>query len=617
MQTTVGRQAADEPTPTLAFVTPSSSGDKTPHSVPAFDFSRGSDQRLIKTIEKAQESSYHAVVDGYLQACAARPDDAVLAIERVHFVERFANGEDVMIESAGSDLAAAVDYVQNHFPEAPGTVLYNLSNIYDDTFDAKANAAARLISHWGNEDQARFLLLRAQYCERMRTPVRTHLFAEQSFSAYPTPEAGLLLAKALHDNKDDATCQRTLMHAVFDTATPWIKRQKMDLLLDLGLRESARALFEELRTANRWLVTNEETANRLARNGEVALARAILGEMPQNDFNRESLLRARFRFELEHGNTLQAENAYRALRELGLGTDPFLRDRFTLLRRCPGASWNLQDVAGALTLSALGVAAFAFPLLLLVPIHYWSLLRVRKDKLPGWPDAFWGLRAIWIVLGTLCSAELALLWFYEPASLHAFSNAASATTQTAEASFPAAIGSILASSLLVLAILFHKRAWPLLGTGIWGIGRSIGLGVSIAVALRIVLRVYVLFVPSAIAQQSAAAVPTVQIMLGLREHLGPLGLFGITAILVPIIEEMLFRGLLLQGLARHIPFVWANLIQAFLFAIAHQNLPLLPFYLGMAILAGYFARRSGGLLASIIMHATNNAAVCVAVLLLK
>lgn len=80
----------------------------------------------------------------------------------------------------------------------------------------------------------------------------------------------------------------------------------------------------------------------------------------------------------------------------------------------------------------------------------------------------------------------------------------------------------------------------------------------------------------------------------------------------PLVEEVLFRGVLLTGLARHISFGWANVIQATLFATLHLTPALLPFFLLMGLMGGELMRRSGGLFVPILTHALNNGAAVVA-----
>ena len=81
----------------------------------------------------------------------------------------------------------------------------------------------------------------------------------------------------------------------------------------------------------------------------------------------------------------------------------------------------------------------------------------------------------------------------------------------------------------------------------------------------------------------------------------------IVALLGPIFEELVFRGLLLNGMARHLDFRWANGIQAFLFACMHADPPRFVFYFAMGLFGGWLVRRTGSVAPAIALHALNNA----------
>ena len=83
----------------------------------------------------------------------------------------------------------------------------------------------------------------------------------------------------------------------------------------------------------------------------------------------------------------------------------------------------------------------------------------------------------------------------------------------------------------------------------------------------------------------------------------PSGYFPIAA---PVGEEFLFRGLLLRACLRHVSFPVANGLQALLFAAMHFDLGAMPFLFAFGLAAGWLARRSGGLLAPMVMHAALN-----------
>jgi len=77
-------------------------------------------------------------------------------------------------------------------------------------------------------------------------------------------------------------------------------------------------------------------------------------------------------------------------------------------------------------------------------------------------------------------------------------------------------------------------------------------------------------------------------------------------LLVPIFEEVFFRGLLLSWLNRHIRFILALLVQAALFAAMHVNPVVFPYAFLAGIATGYVRRATGSTFNTVLMHVTNN-----------
>ncbi len=91
--------------------------------------------------------------------------------------------------------------------------------------------------------------------------------------------------------------------------------------------------------------------------------------------------------------------------------------------------------------------------------------------------------------------------------------------------------------------------------------------------------------------------------------------FGIlrVVILAPIVEELIFRGVIFSGFQRIYPAFWAIFFSALLFALFHLN----PWQLGptflLGLLLGYVRLRSGSLLAAIFTHALHNGMIFLSV----
>ena len=105
-----------------------------------------------------------------------------------------------------------------------------------------------------------------------------------------------------------------------------------------------------------------------------------------------------------------------------------------------------------------------------------------------------------------------------------------------------------------------------------------------------------------------------QLLNDLKDHrdIATIVLFVIGAvILAPIIEELLFRGLLLRALLRRMAPVTAVVVSAVIFALVHylgdpNTLPFLPALTGLGAVLAVVALRSGELSTSIFIHAGFN-----------
>ena len=105
-----------------------------------------------------------------------------------------------------------------------------------------------------------------------------------------------------------------------------------------------------------------------------------------------------------------------------------------------------------------------------------------------------------------------------------------------------------------------------------------------------------------------------QLLTDLKEHrdAGTVVLFVIGAVIfAPVVEELLFRGVLLRSLLRKVAPATAVLVSAVVFALVHyvgdpNTLPFLPALTGLGVVLALVALRTGDLSASIFIHAGFN-----------
>ncbi len=136
----------------------------------------------------------------------------------------------------------------------------------------------------------------------------------------------------------------------------------------------------------------------------------------------------------------------------------------------------------------------------------------------------------------------------------------------------------------------------------WGIPAGLALQGAVALVTAPLLR---LMFPDGAPQQSIASLTegTATVTEGILIVL----MVGIAA---PIVEEMLFRGMLLSRLSRSMSPAWAILVQALVFASIHLLDPsavaALPGLVIVGAVLGYAAMRTGSLSLPIMLHAGVN-----------
>ena len=97
-------------------------------------------------------------------------------------------------------------------------------------------------------------------------------------------------------------------------------------------------------------------------------------------------------------------------------------------------------------------------------------------------------------------------------------------------------------------------------------------------------------------------------VVSLLRGLVPLPVLVVWAVgLAPVVEEMYFRGRLLDALDARIGPRWSGAVTSVLFAAVHGVKAFFPALLVFGVALLWLRRRTGGLVASILAHAINNA----------
>jgi uncharacterized protein len=136
------------------------------------------------------------------------------------------------------------------------------------------------------------------------------------------------------------------------------------------------------------------------------------------------------------------------------------------------------------------------------------------------------------------------------------------------------------------------------------IGRTILVAITAIAVATAFNHVYATYIISGIPMQDdmaklLATIPRTPINI-------TVGVFAI-AVIAPLIEELLFRGLLQKSLMNHVPAWGAIVLSAFIFAAVHMQLYAMPALMALGAAFGYIYYKTGSLRMTIVLHMVNNA----------
>jgi membrane protease YdiL (CAAX protease family) len=308
------------------------------------------------------------------------------------------------------------------------------------------------------------------------------------------------------------------------------------------------------------------------------------------------------------------------LRDTGFAADAFGRHRLSLSVRHVTAPWRWADLLGIGSFLLLLGVLVALPVLVIAPVHYRSLVKRQRGFVPAplLDGSPWGLRHLWYALGVLLvGGSVTLYVFSYPDFEAAFGRLIGVDSWPESLSDDRDLGRAVlwgevVSLALLLPLLRGTRVRTLL-IGQWSVRRSLLAGGGLAFLL-----LFANGVTRVVLQASHAGIglgtETVRAMQGIHSLYGPLAMMGVMVLVAPVVEELVFRGVFLRAVARHVSIWAAALAQAVVFVLLHEEVAQYPVLFSLAIGASWLAWRSGGLLAPIALHAVNNAVAALAIL---
>lgn len=567
-----------------------------------------SDEAIYERINQQMEAGYRESIGEYDVKLTETPGDVRLAAERCATISAYAYSEYFTSELAYSEAESCLTKLREQFPGHPEAEIPLLRNRYDDD---KINDAKTLLTYandWYSRPQrARLLVLLSESLRYYGGDVEQGDHYCAMALALDTSVACRLAAADHYVRTGSIDYAIKVLTSPLDrNISPSHVAQKIHKLVKLDANEWVLNLYEQIDMDEIDDYVRLSLSQDLASVNLNDKAQQLLSEISEDYLSPEDVLKARFQIAMSTGHFEDAQSHYNTIRERDFWSDPLLRTRFELFGKAPDLRWTGRDFIGFGAL----LLTFAFlALLAAIPtaaVHYRGLVRRARGLLPGIKEHSWSLRdSLYVSIVLLVGSGAALYIFeYDYLSTLIFDIYIDQNVLADVDSPLLLIAQTAIYGLLLLPLLFVNGRLATLGSRNWSIPKCIGIGIGFSIVFRILA-----VVPGLLSRrypEIGDVLTTQETIIAMYQSYGIWTTLAVVALVVPIVEESIFRGALLHGFARHITIRWANLIQAGIFAALHDSIIAFPFFVLFAYVAGHLVLRAGGLLPAIVFHATFN-----------
>lgn len=555
------------------------------------------DAVALRDVQAAKTRAYQETLARYSEAQKTAPNDAAVAVSRCRFISNFTDEEyGEWVDTGPDDYEACLEQLRTQWSKSPEAQVYLFEQNWDDDVLAQGEALLKQSDAWPASLRQRLLAAQSGHYAAEDQPEPARKLALQAARLGNADSVPLAVEQLIAQG--DAAGAAALLRSTPAATTSWQADKRLKAALTH--KDPKVALTELRRYASADFEVGEALAARAqlrAGNGAAAL-KALKNSASGNEEARQ----VRFDIALATHNLALATEQVDITDVERLGAN---LQRFAVL----ATQWPRALFTGPmlLTLLVAGLIVIALALLpgtLLLPVHYRGLWRRANGKAPVAPFATTGLRHAWWGLFLLLCIPLLTCGLLEPESLATLFGGES--LPAAGPLFRITLWSTLVSLLLLFPLMYRMGRMVMFGN--LAMLRQAGWVLGALVALYAVAYLQGQWNHWRAGDNSTLQTQMVDLLVnGGSSQYGAVVAFLLMAVLVPVMEECIFRGLLLGGMARHISFGWSNLIQAVLFALIHDDPPRFFFYLVMGLLAGGLVRKTKSLGPAIALHALNNA----------
>lgn len=550
-------------------------------------------QKAFDTLIAGQVADFRAMDQAFIDAQAEAPDDVALAIAHCDLFWHVWDIEGLEWPGEASERhGECLESLEARMPDAPEVQVLLAER---DSSEARERAALALwdqSADWPAPLRARLGKVLSEADHLDTDTARFSVVAAQLGDASALPEA--ITHVAAQEGADAAIA---LAAAAPLANNRWQLDARLESLAALDHPTAARDHL--LRHVGTGVTPSWSTAvDILVEAGDLSVLDALLRDTKDS---KDSTREARLALAVARGDRDAAVAHFKFDME---AFDRSGREYFSILSMDRLLAFSPRLLPFSFMLVLVSLFLLVIPLPLLAPVHYRGLARRVAGRAPepvlpglGLRHAWYGLAVCLLLLPTL------VLGLAQPNLMGELFSGDEASAQTLTAMLWSSAAALLA--LLPTLYWLRRPQWTLpLSEWRGMLARVLGAYV-LAFLVSLACVTVQGWLSSTDINVETSTFQTSLLAEGMARYGFVVTLLAV-GVLVPLVEEWIFRGLLLGGLAKHVHFAWANLAQATLFMLIHDDVMRFPFYLAIGLLAGWLVKRYRSLLPALMLHMLNN-----------
>ena len=567
---------------------------------------------FVKQAKQSNGITYKDILAQFDAFIEKNPDDITSIIEKCSFIEVYSYSESdlVYFDSLEQDAIDCESQISK-FPEnSPEIIMYKLSSKWNDEAVKIFNQAeANSLQDWSIENKIRIYSMMDTRLAWNNPP--NYEYSNRGFVETKNPIFTIGAANYQIDNGNRIQAVEILKN--YQPETQDNKVELIKLYLKLGLAEDATKTFELI-----------ESKDDIQKSLLLKLKTSIETQyQPTNEeldsiqelWNFEETFQDLYNHAINDNKYSVAHTIYNYRSSKDFWYDPFNYSKFKLYQQSNNWTLTINDFYSLLMWLSLLLGSVLAMFLIIAPIHYRGLYRRLHNKPQLNSMTNWNLKHA-LFLGSLfilVDIVLSIIFQYQSVFTMFFSDTEINFDITS--GLPSKMYFYYSFLMLGFGLLIFKPGKNLFKITIPDLLKSILIAFGIYIVLKILVVATGFFYK--LSTLTAEINFTQETILDLKNTYGTLTVYLTIALLTPLVEEYLFRGVFLNSFTKHISFGWANTIQATLFALIHENTQLFVYYFAVGLIAGILVKRQKHIYGALAFHIINNALAVAAINSLK